>query len=94
MKNTVYAVYETVILFFQVIFEIDVGDDRNGYVAIDNIIFDAKDIFTCPTKPEYANPWTTAEPPTTTATLFPNCNFEEGSLCDWTLDEGLYPWLL
>lgn len=75
----------------QVVIDIEAGDDRNGYVAIDNIVFDAKDIFTCPTKPEHADPWTTAAPPTPTPSLFPACNFEE-DLCGWTLDLGNYPW--
>jgi hypothetical protein len=75
----------------KVVIEVEVGDDRNGYLAIDNVFFDAKDVFTCPTKPDSANPFTTAEPPTPTPSLFPGCNFEE-LLCGWTLDPGNYPW--
>jgi hypothetical protein len=77
-----------------VVIEVEAADQRNGYAAIDNIVFDAKDIFTCPTKPDYANPYTTEAPPTSTPALFPNCNFDEGNLCDWTLDPSNFQWQL
>ena len=75
------------------IIEAKAGNSRDGFVTIDNIIFDAKDIFTCPIKPDYANPFTTPAPTSTTA-LFPACNFDEGSLCDWSLDPSTLPWQL
>ena len=73
----------------QVYIEMEGDLKTDGYVALDNFVFEQR--AECPTFPDYARPsysTTTAAP---TQPAFPACNFEEGE-CGWLAADGPVRW--
>jgi hypothetical protein len=66
------------------------GIKTDGYVALDNFIFESRP--ECPTFPDFARPsFTTSTTAAPTQPAFPACDFEEGE-CGWLPTQGAVRW--
>jgi hypothetical protein len=73
----------------KVYIEMEGGMQSDGYVALDNFVFEHRS--ECPTFPHYAVPGYTTTTAAPTQPSFPNCDFEGGE-CGWMATEGPVRW--